>query len=175
MRVPAYPWSLRSLLLGRPSLGGLMDLCEENYRVLTRLVPQLHHLDGYLRSELPRGMDLHLEILEQTPYTTLLHLTYYFPHETGVVPDPDTTLRAYHDAVQVEVQDLRQTALPLARGPHYPTLEQKWKANLFLSKWLAFCVAQGHRFEPAAAVPAPPWSPLRPEIPPFFKKTPIFL
>lgn len=147
MRVPLYPWSLHTLLLGRPSLGGLMDLCEENYRVLTRLVPQLRHLNGYLRSELPRGMDLHLEILEQTPYTTLLHITYYFPHETGVVPDPDTTLRAYHDAVQVEVLELRQTALPLVRGPRYSTLEQKWKANLFLSKWLAFSVAQGHRFE----------------------------
>ncbi len=147
MRVPVYPWSLRSLLLGRPSLGGLMDLCEENYRLLTRLVPQLHDREGYLHSELPRGMDLHLAILEQTPYTTLLHLTYYFPHETGMAPDPDTTLRAYHDAAQVEVQDLRQAALPLARGPHYPTLEQKWKANLFLSKWLAFCVVQGHRFD----------------------------
>ncbi len=152
MGVSAYPWSPLSLLLDQPCLGGLLDLCEENYRVLMRLVPQLHDLNGYLRSELPRGTDLHLEILEQTPYTTLLHLTYYFPHETGMAPDPDTTLRAYHDAAQVEVQDLRQAALPLARGPHYPTLEQKWKANLFLSKWLAFCVVQGHRFEqPLAA------------------------
>jgi uncharacterized protein YqiB (DUF1249 family) len=124
-----------------------MDLCEENYRVLMRLVPQLHELQGSYRSELSRGMDLHLEILEQTPYTTLLHLTYYFSHAAGVVPDPDATLRAYHDAAQVEVQDLRQTALPLDRGPHFPTLEQKWKANMFLSKWLAFCGAQGHRFE----------------------------
>ena len=146
MRAPLYPWKLRPLYTSCPSLGCLMDLCEENYRVLIRLVPQLREMEGYLRSGLPQGMDLHLEILEQTPYTTLLHLTYYFSHDAGVEPDPDTTLRAYHDATQVEVQDLRQTALPLARGPHYPTLEQKWKANLFLSKWLAFCVAQGHRF-----------------------------
>ena len=146
MRAPLYPWNLRPLYTSCPSLGCLMDLCEENYRVLIRLVPQLREMEGYLRSGLPQGMDLHLEILEQTPYTTLLHLTYYFSHDAGVEPDPDTTLRAYHDAAQVEVQDLRQTALPLARGPHFPTLEQKWKANQFLSKWLAFCVTQGHLF-----------------------------
>lgn len=124
-----------------------MALCEENYRVLTRLIPEMPILAGYLRSGLPQGMDLHLEILEQTPYTTLLHLTYYFSHGKGAVPDPDATVRAYHDAGQVEVLDLRQTALPLARGPHYPTLEQKWKTNLFLSKWLAFSTAQGHVFK----------------------------
>ena len=146
MRAPLYPWSLHPLSSLCPSLGCLMDLCEENYRVLMRLIPQLGEAEGYLRSELPEGMDLHLEILEQTPYTTLLHITYYFSHEAGMEPDPDTTLRAYHDAAQVEVQDLRQTALPLDRGPHFPPLEQKWKANLFLSKWLAFCVAQGHCF-----------------------------
>jgi uncharacterized protein YqiB (DUF1249 family) len=127
-----------------------MELCEENYRVLWRLVPDLHRRSGYFRSELPQGMDLHLEVLEQTPYTTLLHLTYYFCHDSGAVPDPDTTLRAYHDAGQVEVLDLCQTALPLVRGPRYPTLEQKWKANLFLSKWLAYCLSQGHRFERAS-------------------------
>lgn len=135
------------MLQGRPTLGGLMALCEENYRVLARLIPEMPDRAGYLRSDLPRGMDLHLEILEQTRYTTLLHLTYYFPHQNGAIPDPDTTLRAYHDARQVEVLDLRQTALPLARGTHYPTLEQKWKANLFLSKWLVFSLAQGHTFK----------------------------
>ena len=150
MRVSVYPWSLRSLLQGRPTLGELMALCEENYRVLARLIPEMSDLAGYLRSELSQGMDLHLEILEQTPYTTLLHLTYYFHHDKGAIPDPDATLRAYHDASQVEVLDLRQTALPLVRGPHYPTLEQKWKANLFLSKWLVFSLAQGHLFKRSA-------------------------
>ena len=123
-----------------------MELCEENYRVLARLIPEMQALSGHLHSQSTPGMDLHLEILEQTPYTTLIHLTYYFSHGNGSVPDPDTTLRVYHDAGQVEVLDLRQTALPLSRGPHYPTLEQKWRANLFLSKWLAFCSVQGHRF-----------------------------
>jgi len=146
MQSAVYPWSIRSLLIGHPTLGGLMDLCEENYRMLGRLIPDMHCARGYLRSESGSGVDLHLDILEQTPYTTLLHLTYYFSHEGQPLPDPDATLRAYHDAGQVEVLDLRQTALPLVRGPHYPTLNQKWKANMFISKWLAYSVTQGHCF-----------------------------
>jgi hypothetical protein len=152
MLIPVYPWSLNSLWRERPSLGGLMALCEENYRILARLVIDMREHQGYRRSPLHQGMDLHLEILEQTPYTTLLHLTYYFPHEGSALPDPDASLRAYHDACQVEVLDLRQTALPLARGPHFPDLEQKWKANLFLSKWLSYCLSQGHQFLPDSVV-----------------------
>ena len=91
-------------------------------------------------------MDLYLEILEQTPYTTLIHLTYYFEHQEGQRPDPDATLRAYHDARQIEILTLQQRIIPLNRGAQHPTLEQKWKINLFASKWLAYCVRQGHLF-----------------------------
>jgi uncharacterized protein YqiB (DUF1249 family) len=92
-------------------------------------------------------MDLYLEVLEQTPYTTCVHLTYYFQHQDqGAHPDPDATLRVYHDSGQVEVLDLRQQALPLSRGGDQAALAQKWRVSLFLSKWLAYCVQQGHRF-----------------------------
>jgi uncharacterized protein YqiB (DUF1249 family) len=135
-----------------------MALCEENYRALMRLIPALREIQGETRSPLDRGLDLHLEILEQTPYTTLLRLTYYFPHNDGLFhrlqkPDPDALLRVYYDAAQVEVLDLRQTALPVHNDYRHPALETKWKVNLFLSKWLAFCLMQGHRF--AAGTEAP--------------------
>ncbi len=123
-----------------------MDLCEENYRHLLRLAPELRTLDGIFLSRLQGAMDLYLEILEQTPYTTLLHLTYFFAREDGQLPDPDATLRVYHDSAQAEILELRQKALPLNRGVEHPTLNQKWKVNLFLSKWLSYCVRQGHRF-----------------------------
>jgi uncharacterized protein YqiB (DUF1249 family) len=128
-----------------------MSLCEENYHALMRLIPDLRRVDGELRSTLDTDLDLHLEILEQTRYTTLLRLTYYFPHDDGLVhrahnPDPDALLRAYHDAGQVEVLDLRQTALPVHNCYCHSALTAKWKLNLFLSKWLAFCLVRGHRF-----------------------------
>ncbi|MES9869796.1 MAG: DUF1249 domain-containing protein [Sedimenticola sp.] len=146
MRAPYYPWSLRSLVSGRPTVGWLMDLCDENYLLMLKLAPSLRSMEGAYLSRLEGSMDLYLEVLEQTPYTSLVHLTYYFAHEAGQRPDPDATLRVYYDSSQVEVLDLRQRALPLERGIDSPSLEQKWKANLFLSKWLSFCLQQGHSF-----------------------------
>lgn len=92
-------------------------------------------------------MDLHLEIQEQTPYTTLIHLTYFFPYQKERHPDPDALLRVYHDSRQVEVVNLKQHALPLNGGSKLPTLVQKWRVNLFLSKWLNYCAEQGHNFD----------------------------
>ena len=40
-----------------------------------------------------------------------------------------------------------QHALPLNGGKEPATLVQKWRVNLFLSKWLNYCVEQGHRFD----------------------------
>ena len=60
--------------------------------------------------------------------------------------DPNARLCAYHDARQVEVLDLHQTALPIYRHYDFPALDAKWRANLFLAKWLAFCARQGYRF-----------------------------
>jgi hypothetical protein len=36
----------------------------------------------------------------------------------------------------------------LPRYVHYdhPALDAKWRVNVFLSKWLAYCVTQGYRF-----------------------------
>jgi len=129
-----------------------MRLCEENYRRLKRLAPGLANWRGDLCSPGQDGMGLHLEVIEQTRFTSLLRLTYLFPQAEGQehrlpLADPDALLRAYHDARQVEVLDLRQTILPLHNHYRSPALEAKWRANLFLGKWLAYCVRSGHLFE----------------------------
>ncbi len=129
----------------RPSVGDLLALCEENYRRLHYLVPQMKRLQGRHRSSRPDHQDLHLTIVEQTRYTTLMRLTYEFPQDGGG-SDPDALLRVYHDARQVEVEDLRQHALPTRRLYEAPGLMNKWRLNLFVSKWLTFCVSQGHLF-----------------------------
>lgn len=111
-------------------------------------------------SRLRDGVDLHLEIEGQAPYTTWLRLTYLFAEGTdvqaGLGADPDARLRVYHDAHQVEVIDLCQTALPSLAHYEPPALESKWRVNLFLWKWLSYCLQQGHCFggEPAGFPPA---------------------
>jgi uncharacterized protein YqiB (DUF1249 family) len=156
MQAPRYPWALQCITRGRPTVGDLMEMCEENYLALRRLAPDLKHLRGEFISRRAGRLELHLEIIEQSPFTSLLRLTYFFPHgdvEVHRIPeaDPDALLRAYHDAAQVEVVNLRQTALPIHSHYRYPALEAKWKANLFLSKWLGYCLGQGHRFAVARA------------------------
>jgi uncharacterized protein YqiB (DUF1249 family) len=93
-------------------------------------------------------VDLYLEIQEQSRYTTLARLTHLFSAQDVCDPhaDPDACLRIYHDARQVEVLKLEQSVLPLRAGYAHPALVDKWQANLFLSKWLSFCLRLGHRF-----------------------------
>jgi uncharacterized protein YqiB (DUF1249 family) len=144
-----YPWisQVERLLHQSPTVGDLLDLCEENYAILLRLAPGLRTLRGKSASCRPGQMDLYLDVLEQTPYTTMAHITYYFSHTTGQGADPDAVLRIYHDARQIEVVRLRQQILPVQSSYQHPSLFNKWKMNVFLSKWLAFCLAQGHRFD----------------------------
>lgn len=149
------PWTgtLLKILRGEPTVGSLMALCEDNYRLLLRMAPDLAEMEGRYASCLADHTDLYLEVLEQARYTSLIHLTYYFHHAQGQTPDPDVTLRVYHDARQVEVLDLRQHALPMERLYDAPALLNKWKANLFVSKWLSFCHFQGHYFSADEALP----------------------
>ncbi len=149
MQAPCYPWIHEWLVATRPTVGDLMCLCEDNFRLLTRLFPGLHQAQGGYDSWIGDGLRLHLQVLEQAPYTTTIRFTYFFNDFVDVSseqPDPDARLRVYHDARQVEVLDLRQTVLPLYSGYQPPALKAKWKANLFLSKWLAYCLSQGHGF-----------------------------
>lgn len=128
----------------------LMDLYENNYLRLRRLLPQLEKLPGHTVSELPGCLSLHLQILERSRFTTTLRLTYFF-RENGISrPEPDLTIRIYHDANQVEVLTghLRHGRL---RYDHIPemAIPVKWKLNRFLFKWLGYCLHLGHRFPDA--------------------------
>lgn len=144
MQKTIYPWELTNTLKFKPSVGQLMDLCEENYYLLGKLAPDLKKMHGkYISCCLPH-IDLHLEVLEQSPYTSLIHLTYFFNQDQEA--SPDTILRVYHDSRQIEVIDLKHKYLPIIQSYAHPGLLMKWKANVFISKWLSYCLYQGHHF-----------------------------
>jgi len=155
MQAPSDLSRRLDLLATAPTVGGLMALCEENYDALARLAPALQSLTGRLVSKRDGQPDLLIEIIDQAPYTTTLRLTHRFAQRQSSTEhdghlEPYALLRVYHDAEQVEVLDLRQTVLPLHSTYHAPALAAKWKANLFLSKWLGWCVREGHRFPGSA-------------------------
>ena len=144
MQYHCYPWTLDNTLRFKPSVGQLMDLCEENYRLILDLIPDIQSMKGKNISSQPSHQDLHLEILEQSRYTTLIHLTYYFENRES--PDPDAILRVYHDSRQLEVIELKQSSYPVLNSYAHPGLLIKWKKNLFIYKWLNYCKHQNHQF-----------------------------
>jgi uncharacterized protein YqiB (DUF1249 family) len=137
---------LAAVLSTHPTVGGLMDLCEANFAMMQRLCPGLDRMRGEYESRLSGVAPLRLRILEQTAYTTLVQVTHFFPGDPAEEPDPEARLRVYRDARQLEVTELRQSMLPLARLYSHPGLLQKWRANFFVARWLQFCISQGHCF-----------------------------
>ena len=135
-----------------------MELYESNYLRLRRLCPDPDALTGTQVSLVPGASDLHLTVLERTPYTTKLRLTYEFGEGERVRRQPDLTVRMFHDARQAEVvgrycrQRGEDPSLDARIG--VPGLACRWRHNRFLFKWLGFCLVQGHRFGVRETLPS---------------------
>lgn len=136
------------------SFAALMDLYERNYINLRRLLPIMPPASTVRISRVAGGLDLHLQVLKRSRYTSDLILTYQFRQNGGTVTaEPNLHIRIYHDARMAEVMaaHLRHHAAfiadfhpnPQADGSH---LHARWQTNRFLFKWLTYCLRQGHRF-----------------------------
>jgi uncharacterized protein len=149
------------LTLHQPrDLAGLITLYESNYFRLMRLVPELDRLEGTVVSRVAGALDLYLTVMERFRYTTTLSLTYRFEEADGVVAEPDTRIRVYHDAMVVEVLSQHRRRRYQCADPCFrermPEVYRKWQTNRFLQKWLGFCQRQGHLFIGCTAIPADP-------------------
>jgi uncharacterized protein YqiB (DUF1249 family) len=80
------------------SFVGLMTLYESNYVRLRGLTGDPRGISGRRVSRVASDCDLHLEAVEQSRYTTVFRLTYFFDDAPGAVADPDLEVRVYHDA-----------------------------------------------------------------------------
>ena len=133
------------------SFAGLMEMYEANYIRIRKLCGAKDSMPVVAVSRVSRGMDLYLQVLEQTKYTATIALTYYFADaEHGFMAYPDLKLRIYYDALQTEVmsqsyrrQNPNFTSFNYATDP---TLLRRWRMNRFLYKWLSYCDRQGHSF-----------------------------
>ncbi len=139
------------------SFVALMSLYESNYLRLRALCGDVARLRGRHVSRVEGDSDLHLAIIEQSPYTTTLTLTYDF-EETGP-PDPrnghpavrlpDLEVRVYADARVAEARFGAREAIDPAwrqlRRQLDRELDQRWAPNMLLNKWLEFCLERGHR------------------------------
>ena len=136
------------------SFVSLMSLYESNYLRLRALVGDVkRHFTGRQVSAVAGDCDLHFEVLEHAPYTSMLRLTYVFEDPQGTVADPDLELRVYHDARLAEVgacgRWVRHASLDHVRAGIPAQLGERWLRNMLLNKWLDYCLERGHAF-PAA-------------------------
>ena len=134
------------------SFAGLMEMYEANYIKIRKLCGTTRSLPPVAVSRISKGMDLYLQVLENTKYTSTLILTYYFTEpDLGFHAYPNLKLRIYYDALQAEVmsQAYRRQDPDFQAFNHAssPSLLKKWRMNRFLYKWLSFCNRQGHSFQ----------------------------
>ncbi|MDX1594332.1 MAG: DUF1249 domain-containing protein [Gammaproteobacteria bacterium] len=143
----------------RNRLDRLMREYERNYERIRLLVPGLRRLRGRCVSRAPAMPDLHIEVLEQSAYTTTLVMNYALEIDGSRLPEPEVQVRVYHDARMAEVLAVREPGPTGGRAwcsLRHSAMSRKWRFNRFLAKWLAYCLQQGHgRFESPAAAGAP--------------------
>ena len=129
------------------TFAGLMEMYEHNYIKLRKLCGDINKLPEYMCSQIENGLDLHIEVVERTTYTTTLNLTYKFTNKAKNSARilPNLFIKVYFDAMQAEVLHREAKNTPFQhRDAQY--LSNKWRNNRFLYKWLSFCIAQGHTF-----------------------------
>jgi hypothetical protein len=132
------------------SFTGLMTVYESNFIKLSRLIADFDRLGDSGVSTVARDCDLHLELRRREPYTTTIKLTYWFDEPDGRrTPDPDLTLRIYHDARLVEaVESREQHRHPKLQGlasARSAELDRRWARNMLLNKWLDYLLDVGHK------------------------------
>ena len=145
-------WQFLSRL--KPSAGMLGALCDENYRLLMRLAPQLLSMRGEYSSRITGAPQLLLQVDHTGPFTREVRLNYLFETADDESPllDPEMGLRLYLDTGQVEVIEIkRQQCLPIEGLYQSPGLQQKWKANLFVGRWLDYCLGKNYHFSESSS------------------------
>lgn len=125
----------------------LMELYERNYVLVRLIAPRLREMgEGEYLSRAPGAMPLELSRIEHDRYTTTFNLTYRFSSRQRHAREPDLAIRLYHDARTCEVMS---GLLPGCRIGVRRTrdLDEGWRLNRFLERWLGYCLRQGHGFD----------------------------
>jgi uncharacterized protein YqiB (DUF1249 family) len=140
-----------------PALKRLHEVQEEIYRQLHLLIPDEFAFHDSLMSRVAGSPVLRMEVLERHRYTSFFRLTYEFAQGEERSYAPDAHIRFYHDAHIAEA-----TSFNLGQGttrtahPSYPPrqlLQQAWRRNRALDRWLDYLIRQGHSVATMQAAP----------------------
>ena len=137
-------------------LARLMDLYERNYRRLAELLggtdaPFDTAASWPANDSVRQGLPLFATVTERSPYTLELRLTYRFQGAEGVELAPDLLVKLYRDARSVEALAASGEPPRGWRAAHPGAAEQafldnQWRRNVLLAKWLDYLLDQGYSF-----------------------------
>ncbi len=124
-----------------------MAQCDANYTRLMRLCPALKERQGDVFDVAIGGhrAQVSIEVLERSPYTTLIRIRQRPEAPWGL--NPGFTVRLYHDARCAEVVEY-QRARHFKPVYAYPNdvmrqRDEKVQVNRFLGEFLAYCLRNG--------------------------------
>ena len=128
----------------------LQQLCENNYRKLLLLIPNLLEFKRNATGFCVTKPNLHLRIIERAPYTITLELSHQFNRKLSAFLEPAVIIRLYLDARLIEVRrDHERTHVNQAitdPGLSKEIMDYKWTLNYFLDKWLNHCLRSDYDF-----------------------------
>lgn len=120
-----------------------LSLYERNFTRLMELLPDMHRGQGPFIIASAGLSPINVEILEQNPYTTTIHIRQDMAAERPWLSDLRMKVRIYHDAQVAEVvayQGVRALQ-PFYPYPNPKMLQpyEKRRVNQFLGEWLSYC------------------------------------
>ena len=124
-----------------------LEQCDDNYRRLTRLMPDLRQTDRREFRMFPQGAALIVtfEVTHRSRYTTVLTLD--LPASVRGIGGMRIKIRVYHDARTAEVIEFqgqrRFQAVYDYPNPQMRQPDEKVQVNRFLSEFLNACLRHG--------------------------------
>jgi len=128
----------------------LQTVCEANYKKIVRLIPDLRYLSGSSQGLSQGKPMLHVQVLEQTPYTKTIQLSHFFTEDSNLLLEPAVKIRVYFDVCIAEVlRDYKRVEVANAItdiSRSKDIMDYKWRLNYFLEKWLDHCLKTDYIF-----------------------------
>ena len=128
----------------------LQNICETNYYKIFSLIPNLREINESAQGFSHGKPMLHVEVLEQTPYTKTIQLSHFFENENDVLLAPAVKIRMYFDVCTAEVlRDYKREEVVKAItdiSQSKDIMDYKWRLNYFLEKWLDHCLKNNYDF-----------------------------
>lgn len=128
----------------------LEQICASNFQKLLQLIPDLPTIKKAAVGVAPLHTNLHLRVIDHSPYTITVELSHCFNQQLDGLLAPALLIRVYLDAQLAEVLSDNDRACVARKFPDpsqsREIMQYKWRLNYFLQKWLDHCLGKNYLF-----------------------------